>query len=274
MCYANSVLQVLVYCPPFQRLFVELGKVLSGTAVVGSGSSGSLVNGSGSGSSSASASGSASVPINGLDGKEKDKDGTGMTPLVDATVEFLGEFMDDKKTKSKAKKQVHSKKGSVLVNGNGSASGVRNKGKEKETNGMLLDGIADDDSDADWDACDSFVPTYLYDAMKLKKRFDHMRVCSFFFFSYFFPCYIDIATLLTPICYFFCRVVIKKMLKNSLGSTLRLSRKSFFHYYTPLTHPSRRKPLLLWKRKRKQLLQKMMVGWRLENGIGLLLHAR
>lgn len=151
MCYANSVLQLLVYCTPFQRLFAELGKVLSGSAVTG---------------------------LNGKD-KEKDKDAVGMTPLVDATVEFLREFVDDKKTKSKTKKQIHSKKGSVLVNGTGSGSGVTSKGKEKET---LLDGVVDDDSsgEVDWEACDSFLPTYVYDAMKLKKRFDHMRVCNLF----------------------------------------------------------------------------------------------
>ena len=175
MCYANSVLQVLVYCPPFQRLFAELGKVLSGTTVVGSSP---LLNGSGPSSSSASASGSTSPPINELNGKEKDA--SGMTPLVDATVEFLREFRDDKKPKSKTRKQVRSRKGSVLVNGTGSASGARSKGKEKET--MGVDGSADDDSEVDWDACDSLLPTYLYDAMKLKKRFDHMKVCGLFLF--------------------------------------------------------------------------------------------
>ena len=181
MCYANSVLQLLVYCTPFQRLFAELGKVLSGSAVTGSDS---LVNGSGhlSSSTSTSSIGSTSTPVNGVNGvngKDKEKP-VGMTPLVDATVEFLREFMDDKKTKSRTKKQVHSKKGSVaVVNGNGSSSGSTSKGKEKET---LWDGVVDDDiSEVDWEACDSFLPTYVYDAMKLKKRFDHMRVCSFFF---------------------------------------------------------------------------------------------
>ena len=185
MCYANSVLQLLVYCTPFQRLFAELGKLLSvGNAIVTG--SDSLVNGFGplSNSISTSSSGSTSTPINGLNGlngkdKEKSKDGVGLTPLVDATVEFLREFMDDKKTKSKTKKQVHSKKGSVIVNGTSGGSGVTSKGKEKET---LLDGFVDDDnSEVDWDACDSFLPTYVYDAMKLKKRFDHMRVCGLFF---------------------------------------------------------------------------------------------
>ena len=192
MCYANSVLQLLVYCTPFQRLFAELGKLLSGSAVIGSDS---LVNGSGplSSSTSNSSFGSTSTPINGLNGlngKDKDKDAVGMTPLVDATVEFLREFMDDKKTKSKTKKQVHSKKGSVHVNG----TGITSKGKEKES---LLDGFADDDSsEVDWEACDSFLPTYVYDAMKLKKRFDHMRVCSFFLFFFH-------QLVLTAICHFF-----------------------------------------------------------------------
>ena len=133
MCYANSVLQLLVYCTPFQRLFVELGKLLSSGSAAVSGSD-SLVNGSAghlSSSTSISSSGSTTNGLNGLNGKvkEKDKDGGGMTPLIDATVEFLREFMDDKKTtKSKTKKQVHSKKGS-LTNGNG----VTRKGKEKET---------------------------------------------------------------------------------------------------------------------------------------------
>jgi len=30
MCFANSVLQIMVYCPPFHRLFAELGRVLGG----------------------------------------------------------------------------------------------------------------------------------------------------------------------------------------------------------------------------------------------------
>ena len=130
-----------------------------------------------------------------------------------------------------------------------------------------MNGVVDDDSggsEVDWEACDSFPPTYVYDAMKLKKRFDHMRVC---LHHLIFQTFID-----RRLSLFHCRVVIKKMRKSSLGFTLRPWKKSFFQYYTLLTHPSRRKRmLLLWKRKRKQLLLKMMVGWRLENGIGLLL---
>jgi ubiquitin carboxyl-terminal hydrolase 10 len=35
MCFANSVLQIMVYCPPFHRLFAELGKVLGGAGLGG-----------------------------------------------------------------------------------------------------------------------------------------------------------------------------------------------------------------------------------------------
>ena len=38
MCFANSVLQIMVHCPPFHRLFAELGRV-SGGGKMGSGSS-------------------------------------------------------------------------------------------------------------------------------------------------------------------------------------------------------------------------------------------
>jgi ubiquitin C-terminal hydrolase len=37
MCFANSVLQIMVYCPPFHRLFAELGRVLGGSGPSGSG---------------------------------------------------------------------------------------------------------------------------------------------------------------------------------------------------------------------------------------------
>jgi len=71
-------------------------------------------------------------------------------------LEFLRGFMDGKKAKYKSKKQVHSKKDSVLVNGSGSASGGRRKGKEKETVVVVVvDETGDDDSDNGWDACDS-----------------------------------------------------------------------------------------------------------------------
>ena len=58
MCFANVVLQVLVYSPPFWRVFTELGKYIGNGPVVGSGA---------------------------------EKDGKG-TPLTDAVITFLGEF--------------------------------------------------------------------------------------------------------------------------------------------------------------------------------------
>jgi ubiquitin carboxyl-terminal hydrolase 10 len=58
MCFANVVLQVLVYSPPFWRLFTELGKYIGNGPVVGSGAQ---------------------------------QDGKG-TPFTDAVITFLGEF--------------------------------------------------------------------------------------------------------------------------------------------------------------------------------------
>jgi ubiquitin carboxyl-terminal hydrolase 10 len=101
VCFANAVLQILIYCPPFYRLFAELGKYLTGP-VVGA-----------------------------------QKEGSKATPLVGATIEFLKEFQP------------------VLAHS-------KTKGKEvdREEEGGL----------------ESFIPTYVYDAMKEKKRFDNMRV--------------------------------------------------------------------------------------------------
>ena len=70
------------------------------------------------------------------------------TLLVDATVRFLEEFLCEEKMPPPAQQQQ---------TGNVNA-------KEEE------DGKKDDDG------VDSFIPTYVYDAMKEKKRFDNMRV--------------------------------------------------------------------------------------------------
>ncbi|TFK36396.1 hypothetical protein BDQ12DRAFT_686826 [Crucibulum laeve] len=123
MCFANAVLQVLVYCAPFARYFGELGRVLGGPALASS----SQANG---------------------DAKRR-------SPLVDATVQFLREFVDEKEL---AKEKEKGK-----ANGAAGGSGARGKGKERER-----------EEDDDWDG-DSFIPTYVYDAMKEKKRFDSMR---------------------------------------------------------------------------------------------------
>ena len=98
MCFANAVLQTLVYCQPFYRLFSELGRYLSSGEV---------------------------WPT-----KADEKS----IPLVEATIEFLNEF----------------------------------KPKERDN----IDG----QSDEDYDGIDSFVPAYVYDALKEKSRFDSMRV--------------------------------------------------------------------------------------------------
>ncbi|KAF9220166.1 cysteine proteinase [Gyrodon lividus] len=106
MCFANAVLQVLIYCPPFWQLFHELGKFVHGPA----------------------------------DGEVL----SSKTPLVDATVRFLREFVPKLKPAPEGK----------------------GKGVDRAYNGHR------DDED---DVMDSLIPTYVYDALKEKKRFDHMR---------------------------------------------------------------------------------------------------
>lgn len=106
MCFANAVLQVLVYCPPFWRLFYELGRVMGKTSEM-------------------VADGEAS-----------------QTPLVDATIRFLREFIPRQK-----------------------------KGMVPEGKGKAVDRTAYGEEDV----MESFVPAYVYDALKEKKRFDHMR---------------------------------------------------------------------------------------------------
>ncbi|TBU35523.1 cysteine proteinase [Dichomitus squalens] len=106
MCFANAVLQILVYCPPFHRFFSDLKKHLAGP-VVGS-----------------------------------QREGSKATPLVDATIQFLKEFVPDPPANAN-------------VNAN-----PKSKGKERE--------------DDNFDELDSFIPSYVYDAMKEKKRFANM----------------------------------------------------------------------------------------------------
>jgi ubiquitin carboxyl-terminal hydrolase 10 len=107
MCFANAVLQTMVYCAPFRRLFGELGRLLPGV-----------------------------------------DPGFGVsTPLVSATIEFLREFAVGKDREM------------------GSWERDRGSGKGKERG-------EDDEERTD----DAFLPTYVYDALKEKKRFDGMRV--------------------------------------------------------------------------------------------------
>lgn len=133
MCFANAVLQLLVYCPPFWKLFTELGKVLP--AAPEGQQQQQQQQGLGS-------------------GKVQEE---GETPLVDATIRFLKEF-GPVEQKEKEKERA---KG----NGYGYGGG---KGKERR----------EEPEEEEGDGLDSFMPTYIYEAMKEKKRFDNMRVSS------------------------------------------------------------------------------------------------
>jgi ubiquitin carboxyl-terminal hydrolase 10 len=126
---------MLVYTPPFHRLFVELGRVLEA----------------------------------GKTGREKEKENAGRedgTPLVDATVEFLREFT----VKSEGRNG-----NAGLPNGAAWGRG-KGKGKERDREG--------EEQGDEWDA-ESFLPGYVYDAMKGKKRFDNMGVGVCFVFTIF-----------------------------------------------------------------------------------------
>lgn len=105
LCFANAVLQVLVYCPPFWRFFTDLGRLLQPS--------------------------------------EESK-----TPLVDATIRFVREFAPKER---------------APVEGKG--KGVDRYG----ANGLVREEVEED-------VLESFMPTYVHDALKEKKRFDHMRV--------------------------------------------------------------------------------------------------
>ncbi|KAF5364681.1 hypothetical protein D9758_005578 [Tetrapyrgos nigripes] len=121
MCFANSVLQVLLYCPPFFRLFYELGKML---------------------------------PESGLDGQVQ-------VPLVKATIELLRDFLPVEEASEKERE----KEKEAQAGPSGSRSpNSRGKGKEREM----------EREEDEWER-GSFIPSYVYDAMKEKKRFDNMR---------------------------------------------------------------------------------------------------
>jgi len=115
MCFANAVLQLLVYCPAFWKLFRELDRL-----------------------------------IGPRDGGEGQGTGGSATLLVDATVRFLEEFVYEEKTPLPTQQSQQQ---------TGNVNGKEEKDEKKEDDGV-----------------DSFIPTYVYDAMKEKKRFDNMRV--------------------------------------------------------------------------------------------------
>ena len=107
MCFANAVLQVLIYCPPFWKLFYDLGRLLDNSSENGVSSS--------------------------------------KTPLVDATIKFLREFIPKQKAAPEGK-------------------------------GKAVDRTYNAYGEEEDDIMSSFIPSYVYDALKEKKRFDHMRV--------------------------------------------------------------------------------------------------
>lgn len=156
MCFANAVLQVLVYCSPFQRLFIELGKLLvsyniaspsspSSSNVVGSST---MVNEVGA------------IQLNG-NSTSIDKQQKSQTPFIDATVEFLKEFIDD----GDGGQRRDGLLGFRETTGGG-------KGKERE-----IFSADDFNEDGEGQKDESFLPWYVYDAMKEKKRFESMQVC-------------------------------------------------------------------------------------------------
>lgn len=124
MCFANAVLQVLVYCSPFQRLFIVLGKLLLSYSPPSP--SPSTVNG---------------TQLNGHRQKSQ-------TPFIDATVQFLREFIDDASPTQFAAA----------------------KGKQRE----IPHANHEEEEENEW--FESFLPWYVYDAMKENKRFENMRV--------------------------------------------------------------------------------------------------
>ena len=134
MCFANSVLQVLVYCPPFRRLFVELGRLLAPDGI-----------------------NSKDKPTN-----NANKGQANGSTLINATASFLQEFLDPSE-----KNRTDSGARTGINNSSGSAVKGSGKGKEKE--------FKDENTVGDnWD--ESFLPNYVYDVIKTKKRFDTMRV--------------------------------------------------------------------------------------------------
>lgn len=136
--------------------------------------------------------------------REKDREGQNRespVPLVEATVEFV-----------KAFSARTTEEGASLVNGRGKMNGYakgrgNGKGKEREWGGGW----------EEWGA-ESFLPSYVFDAMKENKRFDFMRVGLSSLMKNYFDAYMC------------CRMVNRKMRKSSSGSTLTPSKKSCSHF--------------------------------------------
>ena len=147
LCFANSILQALVHCPPMWRIFVEgLGPVFEQTGVLAS--------------QGASAAGTSGVGAGG---------GKTNTALLEAMLLFINEFklasevdvpMDPKPGEKLA--------GALAANGkkklNGSTPGTPLTVEQLRRRSFLQD---------------PFIPEFLYDALRENKRFDSMTVSVF-----------------------------------------------------------------------------------------------
>jgi ubiquitin carboxyl-terminal hydrolase 10 len=117
ICFANAVLQLLVHCPPFWNLFRDLGGVMGQQGL-----------GQGQGT------------------------GGGATPLVDAKVKFLGEFVYKETLSGTQQLQQRAARGKAMDN---------------------EEGMKEDD------VVSSFNPRYMFDAMKEKRQLKHLLVRSY-----------------------------------------------------------------------------------------------
>jgi hypothetical protein len=115
-CFANAVLQLLVYCPPFWNLFKDLG---------------------------------GQVGQQGLGEGHWQETDSGATPLVDATIKFLDEFVY-KETPS-----------------------VMQRPQQKAGKGKLMEG---EEENAEHDTVDPLELTYIYDVMEEKRQLNSLLV--------------------------------------------------------------------------------------------------
>jgi ubiquitin carboxyl-terminal hydrolase 10 len=115
-CFVNAVLQLLIHCPPFWNLFKDRGRLI-GQQELGEG--------------------------------HWQETGRGATPLVDATIKFLDEFIY-KETLS-----------------------VMQRPQQKAGKGKSM---GDEEEKIEHDTVDSLELTYVYDVMKEKRQLNSLLV--------------------------------------------------------------------------------------------------
>ena len=164
MCFANSVLQIMVYCLPFHQLFAKLGRVADRMgAKIGD-------------------------RVEGLKSRYL---------LVKATVEFLREFVVDDKLRdskdSKEQGQTNVTANRKVASTSASVSPLTSGSSAPSSSFLILPPLPTLTESAIshslpllckfndlLDGKKLFLLMYLYDAMKVKKRFEHMQVSVFF----------------------------------------------------------------------------------------------